>query len=79
MNEEMLKKLAGGGKSPEEVLAIAKNGELANEALENVAGGKLVNELYCVICKKSYDSSGRIGPDGKVYCSRHYEEEFGNG
>ena len=39
MNEEILKKLAGGGKSPEEVLAIAKNGELTDEELDQVAGG----------------------------------------
>ena len=39
MNEEMLKKLAGGGKSPEEVLAIAKNRELDDETLDGVAGG----------------------------------------
>lgn len=50
--------------------------ELADEALENVAGGKIVVVLDCVVCKKSYD---KIGPDGKAYCYTHYEQKFPNG
>ena len=68
MNEEMLKKLMGGGKTPEEVVAIAKEygkeltleqaqalldrvknsvaGELSDDAVEAVAGGRYFNEWF---------------------------------
>ena len=42
MNEEMLKKLAGGGKSPEEVIAIAKE-----------YGRELTLEQAKALCDKS--------------------------
>ena len=70
MNEEMLKKLAGGGKSPEEVLAIAKNGELSDEALDGVAGGEFIGGvdfdpyLNCSGCGAVYKSSDFKQNDG---------------
>ena len=78
MNEEMLKKLAGGGKSPEEVLAIAKNGELSDEALDKVAGGgwewlwesSSPRVTPCGICHKSDESVAPI---------ILYTIDFGNG
>lgn len=50
--------------------------ELADEALDNVAGGKSVILRECKICGKSYDETG---PDGNYYCSKHYKEKFGDG
>lgn len=48
--------------------------ELADEALDHVAGGKSVILQECVVCGKSYY---KIGPDGKPYCYEHYAEKYG--
>lgn len=50
--------------------------ELADEALDGVAGGKTVCVLDCVVCSRSYD---KIGPDGKAYCYTHYTERWPEG
>lgn len=50
--------------------------ELADEALDNVAGGKSVILQDCVACRSS---ATKQGPDGNWYCPNHYEEKFGNG
>lgn len=50
--------------------------ELADEALENVAGGRSVLVQDCVICHKSYYA---IGSDGNAYCYTHYKQKYPNG
>ena len=48
--------------------------ELADEALDNVTGGKSVMLLECAYCGST---DNRVGPDGKPYCRKHYIEKFG--
>lgn len=51
--------------------------ELADEALENVAGGKSVVIHDCVDC--ICGSGTKQGPDGNWYCESHYNLKFSNG
>ena len=48
---------------------------LADEALDDVAGGKSYWTIDCTVCHERYY---KIGPDGKAYCARHYNERFPN-
>lgn len=50
---------------------------LADEALDNVAGGKSVILHDCVACRCS--SGTKQGPDGNWYCESHYAILFPNG
>ena len=46
---------------------------LADEALDGVAGGKSYWFIDCTICHERYY---KIGPDGKAYCAKHYNEKW---
>ena len=50
--------------------------ELADEALDAVAGGKTVVFWDCAVCGGSAFTQG---PDGKYYCSADYKVKFPNG
>lgn len=48
--------------------------ELADGALNAVAaGGETYWFIDCTICHERYY---KIGPDGKAYCAKHYNEKW---